>query len=108
MVHEAVTQHMNFQGKNFKYSTKPFGALLDDINSGARQYLRSLASEKPADRPAEFAIDYPEIAPDFHLPEELQTVQEHAHSSVLRISGPVTIWLHYDVCESRIFEFPLL
>ena len=91
---------MNFQNKNFRYTTKPFGGFLNDISSGARQYLRSLASEKPADRPANLAIDYPEIAPDFQLPEELQQVREHAHSSVLRISGPVTMWLHYDVREN--------
>lgn len=91
---------MSFQSKNFRYTTKPFGVFLDDISSGAKQYLRSLALEKPTDRPADFAIDYPEIAPDFQLPEELQMVREHAHSSVLRISGPVAMWLHYDVRES--------
>ena len=93
---------MNFQSKNFKYSTVHFGDFIDDIDAGAHQYLRSLAHQKPADRPAEFAHDYPSLAKDFKLPQELQFISQNFHSSVLRISGPVMMWLHYDVRKQSI------
>lgn len=88
---------MNFQAKNFAYVTKPFGEFLDQITKGDMQYLRSIASEKPAVKPAELSRDFPQIAEDFKLPPELAVVKENAHSSPLRISGPVSMWLHYDV-----------
>ena len=97
VVHEASTDEMNFQAKNFRYVTKAFGDFLDQITEGQRQYLRSLASEKPAAQPAQLIRDFPEIAEDFTLPPELALVIEQAHSSPLRISGPVALWLHYDV-----------
>ena len=64
---------------------------------GSRQYLRSLASENPAEQPADFWVDYPELASDFALPPELEIVRQNMYSSVLRVSGPVNMWLHYDV-----------
>jgi len=88
---------MDFQAKNFAYVTKPFGDFLDQVTKGQKQYLRSIASEKPAERPAELSRDFPRLAEDFKLPPELALVKENAHSSPLRISGPVTLWLHYDV-----------
>lgn len=97
VVHEATTDQMNFQAKNFTYVTKPFGNFLDHVTEGQKQYLRSIASEKPTEKPAELSRDFPEIAEDFILPPELALVKENAHSSPLRISGPVTMWLHYDV-----------
>ncbi|KAK1093492.1 tRNA methyltransferase ppm2 [Friedmanniomyces endolithicus] len=60
-------------------------------------YLRSLSRNAPSDQPTNLADDYPEIAADFELPGELIYVVENLHSSPLRISGPVTMWLHYDV-----------
>ena len=91
---------MDFNSKNFKYSTVHFGDFIDSINAGAHRYLRSLASDKSADRPTEFAKDYPTLAGDFNLPQELQFVSDRSHSSVLRISGPlIMMWLHYDVSE---------
>lgn len=97
VVHEASTDQMNFQAKNFAYVSKPFGDFLDQVTEGQKQYLRSIASDKPAAKPAELSHDFPEIAADFILPPELALVKENAHSSPLRISGPVTMWLHYDV-----------
>ena len=88
---------MNFQTKNFSYIKKPFGDFVDQIAAGSKQYLRSLASEKPSQQPAQLAIDFPELASDFSLPAELEMVARNAHSSPLRISGPVVMWLHYDV-----------
>lgn len=88
---------MNFQTKNFSYVKKPFGEFIDQIAAGSKQYLRSLASEKPSQQPAQLAIDFPELASDFRLPAQLEMVARNAHSSPLRISGPVVMWLHYDV-----------
>ena len=95
---------MDFQAKNFRYVTTTFASFIDRIASGSMEYLRSLAAEKPAGKPAKFELDFPELAPDFRLPPQLDYVSENAHSSPLRISGPVIIWLHYDVQKS----FPLL
>ena len=100
VVHEATGQHMNFQTKNFRYTTKPFSKFLDEIAGGSQQYLRSLSSEQPSEKPAEFASDFPELAADFVLPPQLNSVSQNAHSSPLRISGPVNMWLHYDVSLS--------
>lgn len=97
IVHEAADQQMDFQKKNFTYATKPFGAFVAQIKGGSKQYLRSLAAEKPAVKPADFASDFPNLRPDFKLPHQLNTVKQNAHSAPLRISGPVTMWLHYDV-----------
>lgn len=97
IVHEAQSGHMNFQKKNFSYVTKSLKTFLDEIYQGSRQYLRSISADQPAKKAANFAEDFPEIQADFQLPSSLQFVQEHAHSSPLRISGPVTMWLHYDV-----------
>lgn len=97
VVHEAQSNHMNFRKKNFDYTTKEFGVFMDEISEGSRQYLRSISSEQPLKKAANFEKDFPEIQNDFTLPPQLSFVQEHAHSSPLRISGPVAMWLHYDV-----------
>ncbi|KAK5289099.1 tRNA methyltransferase ppm2, partial [Cryomyces antarcticus] len=97
VVHSSPTRHMNFQTKNFSYITKPFGEFLDAIERGEKLYLRALSSNDPAGRPTSFSQDYPSIAADFKLPYALGMVAANAHSSPLRISGPVTMWLHYDV-----------
>lgn len=93
---------MDFKTKNFEYSKKSFGEFIDAIERGERLYLRSLSAEKPSDTPANLERDFPTIAADFQLPPELKMVAENAHSSPLRISGPVNMWLHYDVCLSTI------
>ncbi|KAF2227000.1 hypothetical protein BDZ85DRAFT_56886 [Elsinoe ampelina] len=97
VIHDSGTPKMNFQSKNFAYKTVPFGTFLDDAEGGRHVYLRALSSDRPADKPTELATDFPTIAPDFKLPSILQYVSDHAHSSPLRISGPVNMWLHYDV-----------
>ena len=97
VVHEASDKHMDFQVKNFKYAKKPFKEFVDEISGGSPQYLRSLSSENPAGRPADIFVDFPELASSFGLPPQLEIVKRKMHSSVLRISGPVTMWLHYDV-----------
>lgn len=70
---------------------------MDAVDAGDRLYLRSLSAEKPSELPADLDRDLSAIAKDFQLPAELRMVIENAHSSTLRISGPVNMWLHYDV-----------
>ncbi|MCJ1275701.1 tRNA methyltransferase ppm2 [Puttea exsequens] len=97
IVHEAADSHMDFQDKNFKYTEKLFSRFVTEINEGSMQYLRSLSSDNPSGKPANFWADYPDLAADFELPPELNLIMENMHSSVLRVSGPVNMWLHYDV-----------
>jgi tRNA wybutosine-synthesizing protein 4 len=88
---------MNFQTKNFAYTTKSFGDFIDQVDTGGKLYLRSLSAERPTELPADIARDFATVANDFQLPPELALVKENAHSCPLRISGPVIMWLHYDV-----------
>jgi tRNA wybutosine-synthesizing protein 4 len=88
---------MDFQTKNFSYVSQSFGDFLGAVEEGQRLYLRSISSEEPASKPAELSQDFPEISEDFNLPPELDYVAQNTHSSPLRISGPVVMWLHYDV-----------
>lgn len=53
--------------------------------------------ENPSGQPANFWVDFPELASEFVLPTQLDVIRQNMHSSVLRVSGPVTMWLHYDV-----------
>ncbi|MCJ1474726.1 tRNA methyltransferase ppm2 [Lambiella insularis] len=104
VVHEATNRVMNFQEKNFNYVTKNFEVFIDEIVSGQPQYLRSLSSTESANKAANFEVDYPSIAQDFKVPHELGLVTDNLHSSVLRISGQVTMWLHYDVMANILFQ----
>ena len=97
MVHEAETRKMDFNAKNFRYVTKSFESFAEEVKLGGRLYLRALASDEPAGKPAELGKDFPALGADFILPPELAFVAENSFSSVLRISGPVDMWLHYDV-----------
>lgn len=97
MVHHSPSQSMNFHSKNFKYVQQSFGNFLDLAARGAHLYLRSISSEKPAQKPAVLAEDFPEIADDFQLPLEIRLLTKTFHSSALRISSDVNMWLHYDV-----------
>ena len=105
VVHEAADGHMNFLGKNFVYTKKLFRTFIDEISQGSKQYLRSLSVSKPSSKAAELESDFPELASSFALPSQLDVVNENKHSSVLRISGPVSMWLHYDV---RLFAFVVI
>lgn len=97
VVHDSHSQSMDFNAKNFRYATVPFGEFAMQVKNGGKQYLRALSAEAPADRPANLDQDFPLLAPDFVLPDKLRFCIENIHSSVLRISGPVRMWLHYDV-----------
>ncbi|KAI1815034.1 leucine carboxyl methyltransferase [Poronia punctata] len=97
VVHEATTSAMDFNAKNFRYVTQDFSSFIAEAERGAKQYLRALSEEHPSDEPANLERDFPGLAGDFQLPPELAFVTEHLFSSVLRISGRVNMWLHYDV-----------
>ncbi|KAI1112949.1 leucine carboxyl methyltransferase [Nemania sp. NC0429] len=97
VVHEASSPTMDFNSKNFSYTTKSFASFLAEVEKGAKQYLRALSEEHPTDQPANVKADFPDLADDFQLPPALSLVKRNEFSSVLRISGRVNMWLHYDV-----------
>ncbi len=88
---------MDFTAKNFRYVTTEFGDFARRAGQGDKLYLRALSQDKPSKKPAVLADDFPALAPDFVLPAQLSLVAENLFSSVLRMSGPVNMWLHYDV-----------
>lgn len=91
---------MDFISKNFRYATERFGVVLERAAAGEKVYLRALSRDQPTHQPANIEQDFPELAMDFCLPETLSYVRDHLFSSVLRVSGRVNMWLHYDVsCE---------
>jgi hypothetical protein len=96
---------MDFTAKNFKYVTTGFGEFARRAGQGDKLYLRALSQEKPSEKPAVLADDFPGLAPDFVLPTPLSLVAENLFSSVLRMSGPVNMWLHYDVSWLFLFRF---
>ncbi|TLD34233.1 hypothetical protein PspLS_00787 [Pyricularia sp. CBS 133598] len=96
-IHESPSQVMDFNSKNFRYVNKKFGEFVQEIARGQKLYLRALSNDEPTARAANLQDDFSELAKDFVLPSELAVVRENLFSSVLRMSGPVNMWLHYDV-----------
>lgn len=97
IIHASKEPHLSFLNKNFTYETQSFSQFVDAAMNGEYVYLRALSSENPSKLPAVLQRDFPTIAEDFLLPQVLKKVKENEHSSVLRISGNTTMWLHYDV-----------
>lgn len=97
VVHKAGTDRMDFVAKNFSYETMTFQDFLSGISNSEKLYLRSLSAEKPTEQAASIYVDFPSIAEDFKFPPALDFVRQNMHSCPLRISGPVKMWLHYDV-----------
>ncbi|KAI1656476.1 LCM-domain-containing protein [Daldinia decipiens] len=97
VVHEADSQKMDFNSKNFAYVTKKFGDIMQGISNGQKLYLRALSGDHPSDQPANIKTDFPQLTEDFQLPDALSFVKYNEFSSVLRVTGPVNMWLHYDV-----------
>ena len=105
VVHDSPVQTMNFQRKDFTYRNLPFHHFLNKLNDkSSHLYLRSLAAESPASNPANLRDDWPEIARDFHIPSLLKDVETNLHSSPLRISNDISMWLHYDVMANVLFQ----
>jgi tRNA wybutosine-synthesizing protein 4 len=88
---------MDFNAKNFRYVTKVFADFAEEIKKGAKLYLRALSADQPAHVPTNLKDDFPSLSADFVIPPELEFVTKNIFSSVLRVSGPVNMWLHYDV-----------
>lgn len=97
IIHASKEPHLSFVNKNFTYETRPFSQFIDAATNGEYVYLRALSSESPSKLPAALHRDFPAISDDFVLPDVLKMARENEHSSVLRISGATTMWLHYDV-----------
>jgi tRNA wybutosine-synthesizing protein 4 len=97
VIHECTSDRMTFKDKNFQYVKKSIGEFLDGIAGGSQTYLRAVSATQPNKLPTKLEEDFPAIAADFQLPEVLDSIKETYHSSPLRISGPVSLWLHYDV-----------
>ncbi|PTB61757.1 LCM-domain-containing protein [Trichoderma citrinoviride] len=99
VIHESYedTGALDFNSKNFKYVTDSFGSIMSKLQSGSRVYLRALSRDKPTELPAKLEEDFPSLAEDFALPPEMALIKDNLFSSVLRLSGRVNMWLHYDV-----------
>ncbi|KAF3765927.1 hypothetical protein M406DRAFT_11295, partial [Cryphonectria parasitica EP155] len=97
VVHESQSKNMDFNAKNFRYTTMDFGEFAKEVESGRQLYLRALSADAPADQAASLERDFPMLTSDFILPDPLRACKDNLHSSILRISGPVNMWLHYDV-----------
>ncbi|RMZ72641.1 leucine carboxyl methyltransferase 2 [Pyrenophora seminiperda CCB06] len=100
VVHECSSDRMTFKDKNFTYVKKSVTEFLDGIAQGSHAYLRAVSSSQPNKLPTKLEDDFPSIASDFQLPDVCNVVKENYHSSPLRISGPVSLWLHYDVLSN--------
>lgn len=88
---------MDFRAKNFEYVTSTFANIMAKVQAGGKIYLRSLSNDKPSELPANIEEDFPGLAQDFNLPDEVAFVRDNLFSSILRVSGRVNMWLHYDV-----------
>ena len=110
IIHSAPTSIMNFTRRDtFTYNTLPFHGFLNIISSDSpdmqpHMYLRSISSDSPNSKPANLETDWPEIASDFRLAPQLFYIKERMHSSPLRISTNLSMWLHYDVMANILFH----
>ena len=99
-VHECPEKHMVFASKNFSIKHRTCEEFIKAAVQGQPTYLRSIGA-KDRRAPANFHDDFPSLAADFHLPRSFPMHELIVHSSVLRISGQVNMWLHYDVSQLR-------
>jgi tRNA wybutosine-synthesizing protein 4 len=106
-IHKGSSKYLQFSTKNFVYQTVPFSQFRAHLEQNDHVYLRSLAARSPFRKAADFWTDFPGLAVDFTLPAQLSTICDlpaNLHSSVLRVSGNVAIWLHYDVMSNFLFQ----
>ncbi|KAL2438331.1 tRNA wybutosine-synthesizing protein 4 [Exophiala dermatitidis] len=107
VVHSAAGRTMNFQRKDFAYKTLGFHDFITTLTTDpdSHMYLRSISSINPTQLPADFWKDWAELANDFALPPPLKGfIKQTQHSSPLRISSNVNMWLHYDVMANVLFQ----
>lgn len=114
VVHSAPNSVMNFQRKDsFNYNTLPFHLYLDLLSASSRlptdevhphMYMQAISAESPNSEAANLHTDWPELANDFQLPEHFNLMAQNLHSSPLRISMNVSMWLHYDVMANILFH----
>ncbi|KAF2273578.1 leucine carboxyl methyltransferase 2 [Westerdykella ornata] len=98
VIHDSSSPRMTFASKNFTYEKTTVSAFLKGIANGAKTYLRAVSAAQPNKLPTKLEDDFPSIAQDFQLPKMLaEIIGDTYHSSPLRVSGPVSLWLHYDV-----------
>ncbi|KAL1655915.1 tRNA methyltransferase ppm2 [Didymella pomorum] len=99
VVHECSSSAMTFRTKNFTYEKRSVSSFFSSISKGASSYLRAISSTQPNKLPTRLEDDFSPIAADFNIPTLCRSVinDDTYHSSPLRISGPVSLWLHYDV-----------
>ncbi|CAO2654888.1 Nn.00g116210.m01.CDS01 [Neocucurbitaria sp. VM-36] len=97
VIHKCSSDRMTFKDKNFQYVKESVADFLDGIAQGSQAYLRAISSSQANKLPTKLEDDFPTIASDFHIPDVFEIVKSNYHSSPLRISGPVSLWLHYDV-----------
>ena len=97
---------MDFRKKNFAYETTSMHKLLDRASSSTEEgvgelcYLRHAGYDPRSGSPANLESDFPDLAPDFCLPELFEPPSRF-FSSVLRVSSPkVRVWTHYDVLDN--------
>lgn len=100
VIHDCSSERMTFKDKNFQYVKKTVADFLDGIAQGSQSYLRAVSSSQPNKLPTKLEDDFPTISADFRLPDVFDMVKASYHSSPLRISGPVSLWLHYDVLSN--------
>lgn len=105
IVHDSTTWKMNFQRKDFVYRNVSFHQFLETLAlESSHLYLRSLATDNPSSVATNIKTDWPELAPDFRIPPELKDIEGNLHSSPLRISNDINMWLHYDVMANVLFQ----
>jgi tRNA wybutosine-synthesizing protein 4 len=100
VVHECASDRMTFKDKNFEYVRRTAAEFLNGIGQGSKTYLRAVSSSQPNKLPTKLEDDFPGIVADFKIPEVFDAIKSNIHSSPLRISGPVSLWLHYDVLSN--------
>jgi len=103
-IHVTSESNMNFVQKNFKYATLDVGEVISKASSRSQDpekyYLRAVSEENPRLKPVSLESDFPTIADDFHLPEDMLP-RDRIFSSVLRVSsGQIRVWTHYDVMDN--------
>jgi tRNA wybutosine-synthesizing protein 4 len=107
-IHEGQSRHLIFTPqKNFQYRTCTFSEFKGLLEQKKHVYLRALAGNHSFKGPANFWKDFPTIADDLLIPQTLKdgfNLDDKLHSAVLRVSGDVSVWIHYDVMSNFYFQ----